>query len=114
MYLYKNDKEIKFKNLAYNELDEESVKIVISTDNGEFSFVSSQGGISVAGEGEFCLAIKAKIYPYLKNISPKKLSFEFNGFAYEVFAEKGEFTPLGNAFGIKSDNGKITLVFSAV
>lgn len=114
LYLYKNDKEIKFKNLGYNELDEERAEIVISTDNGEFSFLSSQGGISVAGEGEFSLAIKAKIYPYLKNISPKKLSFEFNGFAYEVFAEKGEFAPLGNAFGIKSDNGKITLVFSAV
>lgn len=113
LYLCKDGEEIKLKKFEYKELDEETIEIRVYTDKGEFSFVSSPKGISIAGEGDFCLTVKAKIYPYLKKISPKKLSFEYNGFAYEVSAAKGEFAQLGSVYEIKSENGKITLDFSA-
>ena len=113
LYLYKNGEEVKFKSLAYNELDEKTVEVRVSAKEGEFSFVSSPCGVSVTGDGEFSLVVKAKVYPYLEKFSDKKATFKFNGFAYEVSAVKGEFIPRENAFEIKSENGGITLDFSA-
>ena len=112
LYLYKDGEEIKFDNLKYREIDDETVEILVSADKGEFSFVSSPDGISVAGDGEFALVVKARIYPYVRNISQNGVAFAFNGFEYKIRALKGVFAPRGNAFAIKSENGKITLDFS--